>query len=307
MTQTGVLTRAEDFYLNILRTVILGVATLALLVTLGSLAFGVPALTPRGHDPARPPAGLHDATLGDFVAEQNAAGAPVGEAGSDQPSASAAVLTASPELKDAAGKLQRYVSLRMHSETDLGKMIGLLQQTAETIPSDRRPAYEAGLVDLTRQLLISKEAPLSPSNLADVLTWHAAKFKAAAEAEEQSAAAKRAQGLLLMELAGAAFMTFLRFCSCSSSSRSNATCAWSGSSPRFSRERAPLAGPAAHPAAHGLLQAGRRARSRDGGGHHDPRLQARERRDAALPRKQCHGGGSVGRDHHHDHGHHQRP
>lgn len=209
MTRPSFLQRAEDLYLNILRVVILAVATLALVGVIFGLGSAGPLLKPAPSASNQPPPSLQASTLGDFVSEKKAEGTPVGEPSSTSGESPADTITSSTQVRDAAKNLQAYTRAHDESQASLALWIKLIQANEATVPDAYHPAYEANLFSLTKQLAISRGAPLTLDNVEALITWHAAKFKSAADTEASENAAARVAAGVRLQLAGYALATFL--------------------------------------------------------------------------------------------------
>ena len=208
MAQESALQRAENLYLNILRVFILAVATVALLTVIYGLLSAAPLLGSASSASSRSPSDLRAATLGDFVAEKRAEGAPVGEASASVETQTDTV-TSIVAVHDAAAKISAYVEKHLGASLPTGQLIKAIQAYEATIPEAYRVAYETSLLSLSQQLAVARGAPLTADNLDALLQWHAAKFKAAADADVDKEAQAKAGAVLRLQVAGYAMATFL--------------------------------------------------------------------------------------------------
>ena len=207
VAQSSLLQRAENLYLNILRVLILAVATLALLGAIVGLLGGLPLLKASPTSTTAPPSSLQAATLGDYVSEKKAAGQDV-TTSPDAASTTSTVIS-SVGIKDAAQNIVSYVRTKMNGTLGLEPTIRELQGFEADIPEPFHTSYETSLVSLTKQLTLSTGAALTPDSLEDLLRWHAAKFKTAAEEDAAKLAEEKLQASQRIQLGAYALLTFL--------------------------------------------------------------------------------------------------
>ena len=203
---TEVLSKLEDIYLNILRAMVLGIATIALVVFVFAAIQSGPLVSQLVG--IEPKAEISDATLATFVSENraslNAAGGT--SAGSDATNVSA---LAPPEIKVDAGNLQQYFT-KHHgyalAETDV--MTWLMKNYNE-MPMQYQADYAKSLAEMTQQMVNAVGTPLSPENVDRALSWHAQKFRSGAAEAEAKAVADRAKAMLAISVAGIALLAVL--------------------------------------------------------------------------------------------------
>ncbi len=207
----GFLSRLENFYLNVLRVLILVAATLALIVVGLGVARSVPMLS-AALGPKQPVIEASGATLGDFVAERNAQGRPVGgdEQGQEEPTP----VAAPQNIYNAAVLLQGYAKNRVGVELATDKLTAVLVEKRDSIPTAYQERYGDSLNALANQLSESTGRPLSWDNVGALLDWHAAKFKAQADEIENKKAVDRVEGLQSLLVAGGALAIFLLIVFC---------------------------------------------------------------------------------------------
>lgn len=199
------LTRLEGVYLNILRVVILLLATLLLLASIAAAIFVVPKLIPEGK-PADARSLVQNDRLADFKRYQRG-----------EPANVAAPETASPA--DQPGRIDSRIKAAAAALAQHGRDIGgapnvaiiedYLNSKQKALPETLQGDYADSVQRLAAEVSASKDRSLDVAALID---WHDAKF---VEAEAQAttemmtkAADKAAKGQLAMMAGGAALTAF---------------------------------------------------------------------------------------------------
>jgi hypothetical protein len=208
----SLLSRAENAYLNILRVVILAIATLALLGAVFGIAAGAAMFFGNQASGTHTPADAK-VSLGDFMAEQKASIPASGPSAAQ--SGSGASANASAPIKEAVRNLTRYLREKVHGEdVDANELTKILVDRSDSLPAEYRNSFEQSLVALTHQLTIAKGRPLTFNKVGELLDWHMARFKAKIEEDQGKRAGKAALGKVIAAAGGTALVTFLLLVFC---------------------------------------------------------------------------------------------
>lgn len=206
------LTSIENFYLNVLRVVILVAATLAIVgfgvglikAEPAAVSYFVPAAAARG--------AAANPSLNDFTAEQKAAGAAVDATDSTStPTAD----TDSDAMKSAVAHLASYNTNRMGGALDMSGVRTFLEAKHNAVSADDQDAYDHSLDALMGQLDHSTGAtPLDVTQVGQLINWHLDKFNAAISARQAAIAEQRQEGLVGLGAAVTALLTFVLLVFC---------------------------------------------------------------------------------------------
>lgn len=204
------LTRLENLYLNILRVVILVLATVLLLGAVGLAVYAAPKLMPEA-------SGADERKLvsGDSLQDYRRA-LSGGEAAAALPSEADAVAASSKidgRIKTAAGAIAAYIQKSSGHAVPLAGVETFLAERQTSLPESLQGDYADSLVRLGNDLRAAK-APVD--DLDGLIDWHFERFtaaKAEAEAEElrqaAEAAAKQQTALAMGAAAASLFVMFL--------------------------------------------------------------------------------------------------
>ena len=118
-------------------------------------------------------------------------------------------VTSSPTVKQAAENLRSYARRNLAFDLSVTSAIKEIQANEASVPDAYHAPYEESLLALTHQLVIAKGRALTAENVDQLLTWHAAKFKAAAEEETAREAAAKVAQMGALQLGGYALVTFI--------------------------------------------------------------------------------------------------
>lgn len=197
------LTRIEDFYLNILRVIILFVATLALgLAVLGGIQ-GLPVLARLL---APEDSKIESGGLREFIAEQRVSDteAPV------EDSVDGATASKVPsDLEQSVNNLISYVRSKMELDPNEEVIRNALVTSYDSIDADYQQQYAASLMKLTRDLNQSKGRPLSQERLGTLIDWHKTQFNDAIVAKQAAEAAEETRAMFGLSLAAGAMLAFI--------------------------------------------------------------------------------------------------
>lgn len=200
-----ILTRLEGAYLNILRVVILLLATVLLLASIVAAVFVVPKLWPEGK-PAQARSLVQNDRLADFRRFQRGEPAAPTTPGFDSQLQGGERIDS--RIKAAAQAIAQYGRSR-GGTPNLAVIEDYLNTKQKDLPVDLQGDYADSVQKLAGELKTSKDRDLDVPALID---WHHSRFVAAeAQAAEDAAikaAEKAARNQLAMVAAGAAVTTF---------------------------------------------------------------------------------------------------
>ncbi|MGH6998518.1 MAG: hypothetical protein ACREEO_09985 [Phenylobacterium sp.] len=204
------LTRLENLYLNILRVVILVLATILLLGAVGLAVYAAPKLMPEATAADERKLVSGD-SLQDYRRELSG-----GEAATALPSETDAMATSGKidsRIKTAAAAIAAYIQKTSGHAVPLAGVETFLVERQSSLPATLQGDYADSLVRLGNDLGLAK-APVD--DLDGLIEWHFERFTAAkAEAEAQElrqaaeAAAKQQTALAMGAAAVSLFVMFL--------------------------------------------------------------------------------------------------
>ena len=187
------LSRLETLYLNILRVVILVVATGLLVGAVIGAVAAAPLLMSSFSRPVA--ARVANDTLEDYLREQS--GQAAAEAGaSGEATVEAQTIQTDKRIKQAADNLAAYVQKTTGGVIVAQAVVDFIEQRATSLPEGMFDRYADSLLALSRQLLKQPQGQ-TPADLDDLINWHFGKFISAVEqaeikaAQEEAAAAQR--------------------------------------------------------------------------------------------------------------------
>lgn len=204
------LTKLENLYLNILRVVILVLATVLLLGAVGLAVYAAPRLMPDagGADERKLVSGD---SLQDYRRELS--GGEAGPVSTSEPAAVPSSAKIDSRIKSAATAIAAYVQKTSGNSVPLAGVETFLAERQSSLPATLQGDYADSLVQLGNDLGAAK-APVN--DLDGLINWHFERFtaaKEAAEAEElrkaTEAAAKQQTALAMGAAAASLFVMFL--------------------------------------------------------------------------------------------------
>lgn len=204
------LTKLENLYLNILRVVILVLATVLLLGAVGLAVYAAPRLMPdaTGADERKLVSGD---SLQDYRRELS--GGEAAPVSASEPATVASSAKIDSRIKTAAAAIAAYVEKTSGHAVPLAGVETFLAERQSSLPATLQGDYADSLVRLGTDLGVAK-APVD--DLDGLIEWHFERFtaaKAAAEAEElrkaAEAAAKQQTALAMGAAAASLFVMFL--------------------------------------------------------------------------------------------------
>ena len=207
------LNKLEALYLNILRVVIIVLATALLGVAAIAAVFAGPMLLSsfggRDADAARL---VRSDSLQDY--RQRNTG-PQDVASSDSVELEYRTRDADPRFKDAAVNIVRYVRAKTGMAPPEAGVVDYIQTLSDRLPSTLTDRYADSLLSLSEEL-IKAPTNATPVDVDDVIEWHFNQFSAAAETAMQQDAtravedqARRQSAILAATAAAGFFMMFL--------------------------------------------------------------------------------------------------
>jgi hypothetical protein len=190
----------EKVYLGILRVVILILATLALIVTVGGLTSATPEfLRWSGFSQSEKPTG---GTLGEFIAEQKV-GASM-SAGDQNETSGALASQVLPAIKSAVANISKYPGVRV----DQASLTKSLQQKADSTQGHGEE-YAGSLRGLTDELVHSTGSPLSAERVGALIDWHHDHFMADLAVKESEQTTSQSRMMLKLGFSASAFLAFI--------------------------------------------------------------------------------------------------
>lgn len=199
-----ILAKLEDVYLNILRVVVLGLATLALLAVIFGVLRAIPYLPAwlNGSSAVHVSGG----SLVDWVGEKRQEGVTVAPADADGNTTSTPT---PPAIKAAAQSLVLYGKNHPPLEMDEPPVESALMEKYASVDAAYQEQYADSLQVLLGQLQRSTGTPLTIDQINQLLDWQVQHFVADAKAKEAQAEEKKAASILSLEVAGGGFVIFL--------------------------------------------------------------------------------------------------
>jgi fatty acid desaturase len=197
-----ILAKLEDVYLNILRVVVLGLATLALLAVILGVLRAIPYIPAwlNGSSAVHVSGG----SLVDWVSEKRQEGVTVADA-----DANTTATPTPPAIKAAAQSLVLYGKKHPPLEMDEPAVEGALMEKYAAVDAAYQEQYADNLQVLLGQLQRSTGTPLTIEQINQLLDWQVQHFVADAKAKEAQAEEKKAASILSLEVAGGGFVIFL--------------------------------------------------------------------------------------------------
>ncbi|WP_404478584.1 hypothetical protein [Novosphingobium sp. BL-52-GroH] len=206
------LSKLEGVYLAILRVAILVAASLALLVTIGvAVASGPSLLASAGFGGAEDTA---NGSLRQFMAEQKDQSSPGDETLAERRPEVETVIA--PDIDAAAANFAKYLGTpgtaakRNFSILLQGNADGLVTGAVGQVSVADAPArYGASVLALSESLLNSTGRKLSEERVHELIAWHFQHFVGELAADQARQASARADLMVKLGVAGAAFLAFV--------------------------------------------------------------------------------------------------
>jgi hypothetical protein len=202
------LTRLEQFYLNLLRVVILILATLLLVGSVALAIYAAPRLLPE-----QPRADarrlVQQDSLNDYLHEQRGTPATADATPSALPAEATTKIDS--RIKKAAAELVAHMQANGQTVA-VASVETFLSEKQSSLPDSLRGDYADSVLKLTTQLHSSNDRSVDVDAL---INWHYARFTAATEAAQAQQAAKEgralAQRVLALQAGAVAMSLFLLF------------------------------------------------------------------------------------------------
>ncbi|GAW41454.1 hypothetical protein SH203_01860 [Brevundimonas sp. SH203] len=207
------LNKLEALYLNILRVVIIVLATVLLAVAaIGAVVAGPMLLSSFGGGEADAARLVRNDRLNDYLNRNS--GSP-GVATQDQAALEDRTRDADRRFKEAAANIVRYVKAKTGMAPPEAGVIDYIQTLSDRLPASLQDRYADSLLSLSKDLV---QAPTgtTPVDVDQLIQWHFDQFSAAAETAMQQDAtraieeqARRQTAVLAGTAAAGFFMMFL--------------------------------------------------------------------------------------------------
>ncbi len=209
------LNKLEGLYLNILRVVIIVLATALLAAALvGAVVAGPMLLSSFGASGANAERLVQADQLQDYLGQGQAGdtGAAAGEATAAQEEAA---LQADRRIREAAENIARYVQAKQGFRPVPAAIVDYVEQRAYALPTELFDPYSDSLLKLSQDLL-GQTATAAPVNVDELIDWHYARFMEAAQVAAETSAQRmaentmnRATAVAAAAFAGGLFVMFL--------------------------------------------------------------------------------------------------
>lgn len=208
------LNKLEALYLNILRVVIIVLATVLLAVAaVGAVVAGPMLLSSFGGGDADAARLVRNDGLNDYL-NRNAGGAPAAQA-QDQAELESRTRGADRRFREAAVNISRYVKAKTGMAPPEAGVIDYIQSLADSLPESLKDRYADSILALSKDLT-KAPAAAAPVDVDSLIDWHFTQFHQAAEAAMQQDAmraaeeqARRQTAVLAAGAAAGFFMMFL--------------------------------------------------------------------------------------------------
>ncbi|HZV85637.1 MAG TPA: hypothetical protein VFF48_11685 [Brevundimonas sp.] len=207
------LVKLEALYLNILRVVILVLATLLLVgAAIGAVIAAPMLMSSFGGGESNAARMVQNDRLADYLGggrqEPAQAGAPTAEQ-------EEAARQSDRRIREAAQNLSRYVQAKQGFNPVTAAITGYIQEQADSLPPSLFEKYCDSILALSRDL-VARPAAAAPVNVDELIPWHHQRFMdAAQQAAERDAvrameeAARRGAAVAAGAAAAGLFMMFL--------------------------------------------------------------------------------------------------
>jgi len=207
------LNKLEALYLNILRVVIIVLATVLLAVAaIGAVVAAPMLLSSFGGGEADAARLVRNDSLNDYLNRNS--GSP-GVAAQDQAALEDRTRDADRRFKEAAANIVRYVKAKTGMAPPEAGVIDYIQTLSDRLPTGLQDRYADSLLSLSKDLVQAPTAT-TPVDVDQLIQWHFDQFSAAAETAMQQDAsraieeqARRQTAVLAGTAAAGFFMMFL--------------------------------------------------------------------------------------------------
>lgn len=207
------LNKLEALYLNILRVVIIVLATVLLAVAaIGAVVAGPMLLSSFGGGEADAARLVRNDSLNDYLNRNSGS---QGVATQDQAALEDRTRDADRRFKEAAANIVRYVKAKTGMAPPEAGVIDYIQTLSDRLPASLQDRYADSLLSLSKDLVQAPTAT-TPVDVDQLIQWHFDQFSAAAETAMQQDAthaieeqARRQTAVLAGTAAAGFFMMFL--------------------------------------------------------------------------------------------------
>lgn len=182
------LNRLESLYLNILRVVILVLATVLLVVAvIGAAVAGPMLLSSFGGGETNAARLVKDDRLADYLGQGTGRSGSVGA--EETAELEEAARQSDRRLREAAANISRYVQAKQGYSPIVAAVTGYIQDRADSLPSSLFDPYADSILKLSKDLAAAPAAA-APVDVDRLIDWHFTQFASAAEAAQQRDAAR---------------------------------------------------------------------------------------------------------------------
>jgi hypothetical protein len=209
-----VLARLETLYLNMLRVVILILATLLLIGAVLGAVTAAPLLLASGESETDARRLVDADRLADYLGERTGRATETATASAEEASAVEATMDA--RLAQAGKNIATYVQRSTGQPVVVAGAQAYVAERAGELAANLFDDYADSLLRLSQDLVARRDTARTALDADELVDWHHAKFAAAAdeaavrdEAAALAAQERRAQAMLAAGLAAALFLLFL--------------------------------------------------------------------------------------------------
>lgn len=203
------LNRLESLYLNILRVVILVLATVLLVVAvIGAGIAGPMLLSSFGGGETNAARMVKDDRLADYLGQGTGGGASAGAA--ETAELEEAARLSDRRIREAAANISRYVQAKQGFSPVVAAVTGYIQERADSLPPSLFDRYADSILKLSKDLGAASTTA-APVDVDQLIDWHFGQFASAAQAAQERDAMRAAEEAARRETAvaaGAAAVSF---------------------------------------------------------------------------------------------------
>jgi len=209
------LNKLESLYLNILRVVILVLATVLLVAAvIGAVVAGPMLLSSFGGGDANAARLVHNDRLGDYLGRGSEGGRGTTDA-TETAQIEEAARQSDRRIRQAAANITRYVETKQGFRPVTAAVTGYIQERADSLPPSLFDRYADSILKLSTDLVAAPNTA-APVDVDPLIDWHFGQFSSAAEeAQRRDAtramedAARRGTAMMAGAAAVSFFMMFL--------------------------------------------------------------------------------------------------
>lgn len=203
------LNRLESLYLNILRVVILVLATVLLVVAvIGAVVAGPMLLSSFGGGETNAARMVQDDRLTNYLGQGTAGDGTAGAAQTAE--MEEAARQSDRRIREAAANITRYVRTKQGYTPVVAAVTGYIQERADSLPNSLFNRYADSILTLSKDLSAAPSTA-APVDVDQLIDWHFGQFaRAAEEAQQRDAmrAVEEAERRATAMAAGAAAVSF---------------------------------------------------------------------------------------------------